>query len=76
MPAHLAGGKGLSPRVRGNGDRRHQRRSGERSIPARAGERFHPCPYWPVYEVYPRVCGEGGEGVWASWWGCELGLGP
>ena len=53
----IAGGQGLSPRVRGN--RVHRQAEGVKigSIPACAGEPYqhHPPPH--RREVYPRVCG-------------------
>ena len=50
-------GTGLSPRVRGNQNRRGQRRHGSGSIPACAGEPvLTSLGHWEG-PVYPRVCG-------------------
>ena len=69
---------GLSPRVRGNLDYRPEALRFRGSNPACAGERRAGKRRAPCLAGRPLglVCGEGGEGVWASWWGCGLGLGP
>ena len=61
----VAGGVGLSPRVRGNRRGTLRRRSSARSIPACAGEPA--CLLLPSAPaaVYPRVCG--GTSVTLSW---------
>ena len=48
---------GLSPRVRGNLERRLQLSLLLRSIPARAGEPARCAPRAPQLPVYPRACG-------------------
>ena len=51
------GGKGLSPRVRGNHRREAPPMTTKRSIPACAGEPFSPPHSQRRLKVYPRVCG-------------------
>ena len=48
---------GLSPRVRGNRQRRGCRPSPRRSIPARAGEPSSSAASTAAWAVYPRACG-------------------
>ena len=48
---------GLSPRMRGNRQRRHGRGHRRRSIPAYAGEPERVVAVAPLTTVYPRVCG-------------------
>ena len=48
---------GLSPRVRGNHDRKARGPAGQRSIPACAGEPSATTNYRAPHPVYPRVCG-------------------
>ena len=54
---------GLSPRVRGNRQRGHERPRYMRSIPACAGEPVAPVYPATRYRVYPRVCG----GTWSKY---------
>ena len=49
--------EGLSPRVRGNRNRRRRDRGGRRSIPARAGEPICLISVGSMVSVYPRACG-------------------
>ena len=49
--------QGLSPRVRGNRNRRAPERAAPRSIPACAGEPPSACHTIEMPPVYPRVCG-------------------
>ena len=51
------GGKGLSPRLRGNARRHCHIRHNKGSIPALAGERFHNARSHAALWVYPRACG-------------------
>ena len=55
--AVLLGDMGLSPRVRGNRQRRQSYRPATRSIPACAGEPRSFCAILRASGVYPRVCG-------------------
>ena len=48
---------GLSPRLRGNAERRHRLQLFFGSIPALAGERVLGSPGWAMMRVYPRACG-------------------
>ena len=48
---------GLSPRVRGNHQRREEPYPRPRSIPACAGEPVFTVLRWRAVAVYPRVCG-------------------
>ena len=67
-------GSGLSPRVRGNRERRHRPPLPVRSIPACAGEPANGYDRAGNSAVYPRVCG-GTAGWWV--WGISLwGLSP
>ena len=54
---------GLSPRVRGNLQRRAAHRGPLRSIPACAGEPLRRCYRPQADQVYPRVCGGTGSRV-------------
>ena len=58
-----AGGKGLSPRVRGNRILRRIKGTRARSIPACAGEPGTDALPWEAKWVYPRVCGGTGESL-------------
>ena len=69
-----AGGKGLSPRVRGNPPRHRCAGQCPRSIPACAGEPPMPLPAAPAGAVYPRVCG--GTRIANPVWICGAGLSP
>ena len=51
------GGRGLSPRVRGNPLHQHGAGRGRRSIPTCAGEPLPPVPGRGSNRVYPHVCG-------------------
>ena len=51
------GGKGLSPRVRGNPSQQERPVTSARSIPACAGEPSRVSPARGTSRVYPRVCG-------------------
>ena len=51
------GGRGLSPRVRGNPGRRQRAVRAIGSIPACAGEPYFQTDAARLVEVYPRVCG-------------------
>ena len=70
----LAGGHGLSPRVRGNLSRQDGALQNGGSIPACAGEpRTRRQPAW-CQAVYPRVCGGTGQGQAKT--GLRPGLSP
>ena len=57
MTSTSSASRGLSPRVRGNRQRRGRRGRGGGSIPACAGEPTWRQPNVPSRRVYPRVCG-------------------
>ena len=65
---------GLSPRVRGNPQRREWRKTGRRSIPACAGEPLLPTLLPLIAPVYPRVCG--GTPFGTARRPCTAGLSP
>ena len=59
--------RGLSPRMRGNRQSKHEQALTRRSIPAYAGEPLTSILYASVTRVYPRVCGgTSSAGVLAS----------
>ncbi len=65
---------GLSPRVRGNHDKKLILGGACGSIPACAGEPIHHDVDNPLYQVYPRVCGGTDRPVLES--GRQKGLSP
>ena len=65
---------GLSPRMRGNRDRRGEPRCPTRSIPAHAGEPRPRLPRRGKARVYPRACG--GTGTMLTCHGPHEGLSP
>ena len=68
------GGRGLSPRVRGNRRRPRQRNGQVRSIPACAGEPRRSLECVLISLVYPRVCG--GTSLWSESTPVHGGLSP
>ena len=65
---------GLSPRVRGNRQRRAPGDVRQGSIPARAGEPWATTPQKSGSRVYPRACGGTAGNGWERY--CEEGLSP
>ncbi len=65
---------GLSPRVRGNHDRREPHTANDRSIPACAGEPQQSAIRRSSPQVYPRVCG--GTDIRVQLAGQLIGLSP